>query len=94
MEKLNKKALADIIANDCDLSKKKSVEIVDKIFDCICDQIKNSGQVDITGLGKFSVKEKNERVRTNPKTKEKITIKGGRSLNFKVSSVLKDELKK
>lgn len=94
MEKMNKKQLADIIAFECDLSKKKSIEVVDTIFDSICEQIKESKEVDITGLGKFVVKEKKERVRTNPKTMERIVLKGGRTLSFKVSSVLKDALKK
>ena len=71
---VNKKALAELLAEKQDLSKKDAAEIVDEVFNLIADTLKNGGRVDVAGFGKFEVKTRAAREGINPQTKEKIQI--------------------
>lgn len=54
--------------------------------------LKELGEVKVTGLGIFAVKEKKERQGRNPKTGAVITIPAGKKLKFRFSSTLKKEV--
>ncbi|MBR2066656.1 MAG: HU family DNA-binding protein [Solobacterium sp.] len=92
-EVLNKKVLADQVAEKCDLSKKDALVIIDNVFETIANTLKDGGRVDIAGFGKFEVKTRAARDGINPKTKEKIHIEESKAPGFKASKVLKDLVK-
>lgn len=90
---LNKKDLADVVAEQCGCTKKDAAVYVQCVFDTIAETLKNDGSVDVFGFGKFSVSERAARTGINPATKEKIEIPASKAVKFKVSKSLKDSVK-
>ena len=57
------------------------------------EALKEGEQVKIAGFGTFEVKTRAERKGLNPSTKEEIVIAPSKSVGFKASKTLKDQLK-
>lgn len=93
MEIINKKALADKVAEEKQITKKLASEIVDEVFATIANELKDGNKVDITGFGKFEVKERAARTGINPQTKETIQIAATKVPGFKASKSLKDNVR-
>lgn len=93
MEVLNKKALADKLAEEVDITKKDALATVETLFDLIASELKKGNKVDISGFGKFEVKHRAARSGINPKTKEKIKIKATDVPSFKAAKNLKETVK-
>lgn len=87
---LNKKALAEKIAEKCELNKKQSEAIVNVVFDEIKTTLEEKGTVDIYGFGKFELSHREAREGINPLTKQKMTFAASNSVKFKSSKALKD----
>ena len=54
---LNKKELAELLAEEFDITKKAALEEVQFLLDEITAQLVKGNSVDLSGFGKFSVKE-------------------------------------
>lgn len=93
MSDLNKKALVELVAEKEGLTKKAATEIFDFVVEQITECLKEGGKVDITGLGKFVVKERKARTGINPTTKESIKIPASRVPKFNAAKALKDAVK-
>lgn len=93
-EKINKDDLANEIAEEHDLTKTKSREIVDYVFDRITGVLENKGKASIYGFGKFETKERKERKGHNPSTGKEMTITAATVPKFKPSKTLKDAVDK
>ena len=87
---MNKAQLIEVIAQELNIPKKYSGEMVNAVFDKITETLCNGESVKLSGFGNFIVKEKEERVARNPMTKEEITIAATRKVSFKPSDVLKE----
>jgi len=92
-ENKNKKALAETLAANLDITKKSAGEIIDLVFDDITKTLANGGKVDISGFGKFEVKHRPARVGINPATKEKIDVAASKAPVFKAAKGFKDAVK-
>ncbi len=92
-EVLNKKALAEKLAEAHNLTKKEAAEIVELVFDSVKSELSNGGKVDIAGFGKFEVKVRNARTGVNPATGEKIQVPASKVPAFKASKALKESVK-
>lgn len=90
---MNKKVLAEVIAEKFDLTKVKSNEIVDTVFESMVDALADGQKVEISGFGKFEVKTRAARTGINPQTKETIDIPASNTPSFKASKNLKDRVK-
>lgn len=90
MEVVNKKALADKVAEEKGITKKLAGEVIDALFSAMTEALKDGNKVDITGFGKFEVKERAARTGINPQTKEAIQIAATKVPGFKASKSLKD----
>ena len=90
MESVNKKVIAETVAEKHNLTKKESSEIVDLVFDTVAEALKDGAKVDIAGFGKFEVKTRASRTGINPQTKETIEIPSSKVPGFKASKSLKD----
>ena len=90
MEIMNKKMIAEAVAENQNITKKQANAIVDCVFDTICEALKDGAKVDITGFGKFEVKTRASRTGINPQTKESIEIPATKVPRFKASKTLKD----
>lgn len=93
MNIINKKSLAEVVSNELDITKKAASVAVDAIFEEITTTLQNGGKVEISGFGKFEVKQREAREGVNPKTKEKIMIGASKTPVFKASKILKDAVK-
>ena len=80
---MNKKELAEVIAEKFDLTKVKSNEIVDTVFESMVDALADGQKVEISGFGKFEVKTRAARTGINPQTKETIDIPASNTPSFK-----------
>ena len=92
-EILNRKALAEALAEKLGITKKDATIAVDTVFEEITATLHDGGKVDISGFGKFEVKQRPERQGINPATKEKITIEASKAPGFKPAKALKDAVK-
>ena len=94
METINKKALAEILAEKTGATKKDALQTVDILFDEIKDTLKAGGKIDISGFGKFEVKHKPARMGINPATKQPTPTAAKDVPAFKAAKALKDALLK
>ncbi len=93
MNIINKKNLAEVVADNLGVTKKAATGAVEAVFDEITKTLENGGKVEISGFGKFEVKQREARQGVNPKTKEKITIAASKAPVFKASKNLKESVK-
>ncbi len=89
----NKRDLAKKLARSTLLTQKESVQVVDKLFDLILDELKDGEEVSIVGFGKFYLYEHAPRPVRNPKTQEEMILKPYKSLKFKASNITKKMFK-
>jgi len=89
---LTKEDLIDSIYNQVGLSKNKSTQLVESFLEIIKKSLENGEDILISGFGKFSVKEKNERKRRNPQTGEDLILKSRRVVTFRYSESLRDKV--
>ncbi len=74
------------------LSKKRSREIVDSLFEIVKGTLTRGEDVLISGFGKFQVKFKWARSGRNPQTGERIILRSRRVVKFYASPKLRDRL--
>ena len=92
-EVLNKKELAEKLADEFELTKKAAGEEVQFLLDVIAKELEKGNTVDLSGFGKFVVKEKASHEGINPATMEKITIAAKKAVAFKPAKALKEIVK-
>lgn len=92
MDKINKKDLIEIIAEDGHLSKKDAKTAADIIFEQMENALLNGVEVNITNFGSFIPKTKKQRIGTNPKSHKRITLKEKKTITFKPCKELKEKL--
>ena len=93
MKKITKKDLAELVASKVDCTKKEANEVVQAIFDEITKTIKKGDVVDVSGFGKFVLKQRKARTGINPATGDKIEIAASRAPGFRAAKALKEACK-
>ncbi len=71
---INKKEFIAYVSENSGIAKKRINESLDAICDSICKAISNGEEIELTGFGKFSVKERAARVGRNLRTNEQVNI--------------------
>ena len=94
MAKINKSELVEIIAEQEYITKKEAISICDTLFETIKEYLDSGYEVNITNFGSFVPLVKEERVGTDPKTHERITIKSKKTISFRPSIEFKKQLNK
>lgn len=95
---MNKKELADKLADKCDLSKAKAQEVISTLFDTkpghgiIAIELDAGRVVQILGFGAFGTKRRSARLGRNPATGATITIAAKTYPFFKAGKGLKDRV--
>lgn len=89
---MNKNELTDKIAAAAGMTKAEAKKAIDATISVIKDTVAAGDKVTLADLGTFSVKERAERVGTNPLTKEKIVIPAKKMVCFKAASSLNNRL--
>ena len=90
--KLTKAEIIRAVCNETGMPKWRSAELVEGVFEVIKQTLESGEDVLISGFGKWSVKEKNERRGRNPQTGEAMMLAPRKVVTFKCASVLKDKL--
>ena len=89
---MTKNELINAVAEETGLQKSKAKAAVEATIEAICDGLRDDGEVKLSPLGNFKVKETAARDGRNPQTGKKIRIPAGRKVGFKAASSLKDSL--
>ena len=78
--------LAAAMREEAGLSKRDAADLVDALFEAICERLAAGEPVGISGFGAFALRDKVERVGRNPKTREETPIVARRVVTFRASA--------
>jgi DNA-binding protein HU-beta len=91
---LTKAEFIDRLAGDERIgSKKQAADALEAVLEGVGDALASGEPVNLTGFGKFSVTDRAARRGVNPRTRERITIPGGRAPKFSAGAALKARVK-
>jgi integration host factor subunit alpha len=86
---LNKEKLTLHLQNHLGLDKREAQQVVGRLFKIMKETLSRGEDVLISGLGKFSVRQKRARRGRNPQTKEDLILSARKVVVFKSSGVLR-----
>jgi integration host factor subunit alpha len=89
---LTKNQIVESIQTQTGFPKNKSSDIVETLLEIIKNTLASGEDVLVSGFGKFSVKEKNERKGRNPATGEDMMLDPRKVVTFKCSGKLRDRI--
>ncbi len=89
---LTKVQIINSIANQIELPKNHSSEIVETLLEIIKSTLASGEDVMISNFGKFCFKEKRERRGRNPATGEDMILEPKRVVTFKCSGKLREKI--
>jgi len=89
---ITKIELTEVVYEQMNIERKKAAEIVDIFFDEMKSGIQEHGIINISGFGKFSIKQKKARKGRNPQNGEAMTITPRKVISFHHSTILKERL--
>ena len=86
---MNKTELIEKIAEKADVPKSEAQRHFDAFEEVVTDVLKSGDEVQITGFGKFYVREQKAREGRNPQTGEKMRIPAQKVPSFSAGNALK-----
>jgi len=89
---LKKTELIEAIAQKVDVPKSQSHKYFDAFEQVVTDTLKGGDEVQITGFGKFYVREQKAREGRNPQTGEKMRIPAQKVPTFSAGNSLKESV--
>jgi DNA-binding protein HU-beta len=84
--------LAYALAEQHQLSKKQSLEMIEELVSMITQHLKKGERVKIAGLGILVVRNRAARLGRNPATGETIQIKASKKVAFRATKELKEAI--
>ena len=90
---MNKKELVAAITEKAEIKKVDAEVALNAIVEVISNELSNGGEVALSWLGKFEVRERAARSGRNPQTGEAISIPATKAVGFKAAKALKDAVK-
>jgi DNA-binding protein HU-beta len=88
----SKDDMVELVAKTTGCTKTSARDAVNKIFDSIMAQCRQSGEIQIPGFGKFSVRQRAARMGRNPRTGQTIQIRASKTVGFKPAATFKGSL--
>ncbi|OGV25783.1 MAG: integration host factor subunit alpha [Legionellales bacterium RIFCSPHIGHO2_12_FULL_37_14] len=92
MKTLTKAEIVSALYYELGINRKDSAQLVDAFFATIIAAFVNNEAVKLSGFGNFTVRNKKERPGRNPKTGEFSLVSARRSVSFKASNKLKNDI--
>ncbi len=89
---LTKSHSIDATVDQSGFTKKKPTETIESILEIIKSTLRSGEDVLISGFGKYSVKEKRERIGRNPATGEDMMLAPRRVVTFRCSGNLRNKI--
>jgi len=86
---ITKANIAATLHNETGLPRTECGELLKSVLDVISDSLIEGETVKISSFGRFSVRQKNQRIGRNPKTLEDVMIAPRRIIAFRPSRKLK-----
>ena len=86
---MTKAFISSVLRESCELTKAGSRVAANDLIDTIVEQLKRDGKFVLPGFGKFTVVKTKAYIGLNPSTGEKVKVKAGKTVRFKVSPVLR-----
>ena len=87
---MKKKELIERIAEEAGVPKSEAQKHFEAFEEVVTEALKAGEEVQITGFGKFSVKERKAREGRNPQTGEKMEISAQKVPSFSAGNALKE----
>jgi DNA-binding protein HU-beta len=87
---MRKKELIERIAEEAGVSKGEAQRYFEAFEEVVTEALKDGEEVQITGFGKFSVRERKAREGRNPQTGEKMKIAAQKVPAFSAGNALKE----
>ena len=89
---LTKAAIVEKVYTEVGFPRNQSVEIVESLLEIIKSSLASGDDLLVSGFGKFTVRDKQERKGRNPATGEDLMLKPRRVVTFKWSGTLRDKV--
>lgn len=89
---LTKNDIVEALQGQLDLSRRRSVELVELLLEIIKRSLESRDEVLISGFGKFCIKEKEARRGRNPATGMDMVLDSRKVVTFKCSTVLRGRI--
>ena len=89
---MKKKELIERIAKEAGAPKSEAQKHFEAFEEVVTEALKAGEEVQITGFGKFSAKERKAREGTNPQSGEKMKIAASRVPSFSAGNALKEAI--
>lgn len=90
---LTKREIINSVHEMLDISNHDCSRIVDSVFEIIKEELQSGKAVKISGFGQWNVLHKRARKGRNPQTGEAMTIGARNVVTFKVSQVMRNDIK-
>jgi DNA-binding protein HU-beta len=87
---MNKADIVDVIADQCEITKAKSSEIIEAMIELVTFELGHGGEVRLAGFGKFKTDHKEATTARNPRTGEPIDVAAKTVVKFKPEKALRD----
>jgi DNA-binding protein HU-beta len=89
---MKKKELIERIAEKADVPKSEAQKHFEAFAEVVTEALKAGEEIQITGFGKFSVKERKAREGRNPQTGQKMKIAAQKVPSFSAGNALKEAI--
>lgn len=90
MAKMTKSQLLGALADAAGISKKQTVELMDKLVSMAYTEVKKNGQFVVPGIGKLVKVQRKARMGRNPATGQEIKIPAKTVVKFRVAKAAKE----
>ena len=84
--------IAQFGKNKNSLTHYQAETVVNVIFNSMAEALKDGGNIEIRGLGSFSIRERKARISRNPKTGKAIEISIKKSIYFKAGKEIRERV--
>lgn len=89
---MKKSEMIEALATKTGLTKTECKKVFNTTFEIFKDELAKGEKVSVEGFGIFKITARATRDGRNPLTGEKIKIKASKSVNFKLSTAIKDKI--
>jgi DNA-binding protein HU-beta len=86
---MTKAFIAEVLRESCELTPVGATAAAGDLISAIVEKLKRDGRFKLPGFGTFTVAKTMAHIGMNPRTGEKIKVKAGKTVRFKVSPVLR-----
>ncbi|KDN94625.1 HU family DNA-binding protein [Hydrogenovibrio marinus] len=87
---MSKVLLADHIADQCSMSKKEAMDVIEAFTKGVTSAVANEDKIQLVGFGTFEVKERAARKGRNPQNGEEFIVEASKVVKFKPGKDLKE----